>query len=184
MSKTADRQAVLTAQIADHLLAEGLGAASLRTIAAAVGTSDRMLLHYFPDKAALMAAALGEVARRMASALDQVAIEPMPFASLVAQLWAVVKTPDFKPYMRLWIEVAAAAGRDEGTYRQIASEIASGFTAWAAGRINVEDDAERQRLATLLLATIDGLALLDAIGLGDAVDAAVAGGGTLAHISI
>ena len=183
MTKTADRRAVLASRIADHLLDAGLGASSLRTIAAAVGTSDRMLLHYFPDKGALMAAALGEVARRMAVALEEVAIERMPFAPLVTVTWEVVKMPRFKPYMRLWLEVAAAAARGDVTYRRIAGAIASGFIAWGAGRLDGADDSERQRLATLLLATIDGLVLLDAVGLGDAADGAVAGGVAVAHIS-
>ncbi len=56
--------------IADHLLAEGLGAATLRPMAEAAGTSDRMLLYYFADKGELLTATLTRVAARMVSLLD------------------------------------------------------------------------------------------------------------------
>ena len=52
-------------RMADHLLAEGLGAATLRPLAAAAGTSDRMLLYYFNDKDELLSATLHRVAERM-----------------------------------------------------------------------------------------------------------------------
>lgn len=55
MEKTETRRQRILNQIADHLLATGLKDASLRHLAAAIGTSDRMLLWAF---AWIVAAAL------------------------------------------------------------------------------------------------------------------------------
>ncbi len=44
----------LLQSVMEHLEAEGLGAASLRQIAAAVATSHRMLVYHFGSKEALL----------------------------------------------------------------------------------------------------------------------------------
>lgn len=161
--------------MAGHLLHVGLGGASLRPLAAAAGTSDRMLLYYFTDKDDLLAATLGHIAARLARLLDETvgSPAPRPFPALLAELWAAVRSPGLQPYMRLWIELAARASRDEEPYRAIAGQIADGFLAWAAERLHVEREADRAPMAALLLATVDGLALLDAAGRGAMADGAV-----------
>ncbi|MEL0212249.1 MAG: TetR family transcriptional regulator, partial [Novosphingobium sp.] len=57
--------------LAEHLLETGLTQTSLRQLANAGGVSDRMLLYYFPDKAAVMAAAIERVAGSLAAALAE-----------------------------------------------------------------------------------------------------------------
>ena len=57
-----DRRDALIDRLADHMLAIGIGASSLRTLAKAAGTSDRMLLYYFRDKDELVAATLERIA--------------------------------------------------------------------------------------------------------------------------
>jgi len=165
------RQAALE-RMADYLLREGLGGASLRSLAAAAETSDRMLLYYFADKDELLTATLGEVAARLTRVLDAAGASPRPFPTLLAELWAAFRSPALQPYMRLWIELAARAGRGEEPYLGVAGRIADGFLAWAARRLQVEQEADRIPYAALLLATVDGLALLDAVGRGALADCA------------
>ena len=43
MARIEDRRALLLGKLADHVLAHGLSASSLRPLAKAAGTSDRML---------------------------------------------------------------------------------------------------------------------------------------------
>ncbi len=160
--------------MADHLLRVGLGGASLRPLAAAAGTSDRMLLYYFKDKDDLLAATLEHIAARLARLLDEAGVSaaPRPFRALLAEIWAVVRNPAVQSYMRLWIELAARAARGEEPHRPVAGRIADGFLAWAADRLHVEREADRAPLAALLLATVDGLVLLDAVGLGAVANSA------------
>lgn len=174
MSVRDTRREAALERMADHLLLEGLSGASLRPLAAAAGTSDRMLLYYFKDKDEMLTATLGRVMARLAGLLDETAAGPKPFAMLLAELWAAFRSPALQPYMRLWIELAASAARNEAPHRTIAGQIADGFHAWAAGRLLVEREADRLPLAALLLATVDGLALLDAVGRGGMADSAAA----------
>jgi len=169
--RDARRQAALE-RMADHLLREGLGGASLRPLAAAAGTSDRMLLYYFADKHELLAATLEKIAERLVHLLDEAGTGPRPFPTLLAEIWAAIRSPALQPYVRLWIELAASAARNERPHRAVAGQIADGFLAWAAGRLQVERESDRAALAAVLLATVDGLALLDAVGRGAAADSA------------
>jgi AcrR family transcriptional regulator len=170
-----DRRTQLIDRIADHLLEHGLSGASLRPMAAAAGTSDRMLLYYFPDREAVLTAALELVAAQMASGLEAaVPGGPLPFADLLRRLRTATRTPAFGRYMQLWLEVAARAARDEPPYRVIGETIGRGFLAWAAARLEVTHEGEKEARAALLLATLDGLALLDSVGLSIEADASAA----------
>ena len=64
------RRAEILDRVADHILVHGLGASSLRPLAKAAQTSDRMLLYYFSDKAELVAAALEIIAMRLTQILE------------------------------------------------------------------------------------------------------------------
>ena len=56
MTKPDSRRTEIVERLADHVLAHGLSASSLRPLAKAAGTSDRMLLYYFADKSEMMTA--------------------------------------------------------------------------------------------------------------------------------
>src|SRR5256885_17057738 len=59
------------AQVADYVLGHGLEGVSLRPLAAALGTSTRMLLYDFGSKEALLDEALAEIRRRLAERLAE-----------------------------------------------------------------------------------------------------------------
>ncbi len=175
MSIRDDRREAALDRMADHLLAAGLGGASLRALAAAAGTSDRMLLYYFSDKDELLAATLERVAGRLTALLDA-ALPPgtrMAFAPLLTRVWAAVGSPGLRPYMRLWLELAAAAARNPVPHGAIAEAIMAGFVAWAAAHLD-DSAGGRDASPALLLATMEGLLFLDAVGRRDLADAAVA----------
>ena len=167
--------------MADHLLREGLTGASLRPLAAAAGTSDRMLLYYFADKDELLTATLGHVADRLARLLDAASAGAgrRPFGMLLNEVWAAVRSPTLRPFLQLWLELAANAGRGLEPHRTAASQIADGFLAWAADRLEVEREEDRAGEAALLLATVDGLVLLEAVGRGEAADRAASARGLI-----
>ena len=160
----AQRRAVLLDAMADHLLEHGLAASPLRALAAAASTSDRMLLYYFADKDELLTALLEHVAARLATLLDAGdGGEPRPYATLLAQLWSSARAPAFRPFMLLFLELAAAAGRGNEPHRTAAGRIARGFAGWIAERLD-DGDGERHPRAALLLATLDGLFLMHSAG--------------------
>ncbi|KPF70803.1 hypothetical protein IP88_11365 [alpha proteobacterium AAP81b] len=167
MAKAAIRREAIIERVADFLLAEGLGAASLRPLAKAAGTSDRMLLYYFPDKDALIAAALEHAAGRLAARLAAIPETPRPAAQLEAEMLALTGGPEVWPFMCLAFEVTALAARGNAFYRATGGALAAGFLAWIAARLDVPD-AERGRTALAILRTVDGALYLRGTGLDDA----------------
>ena len=174
--KTRDeRREAAIERMADHVLAEGLGAATLRPLAAAAGTSDRMLLYYFADKDDLLTATLNRIATRMIAQLDG-AIPvgpPRPFAVLLQQVWAALASERLQLFMPLWLDLASGAARGLQPHRNIAGEIADGFLAWVTVRVRPDGAGEPASLAPLFLASIEGMYLLKAIGRGAMADAAM-----------
>ncbi len=168
------REALIEA-LANHLLQHGLREVSLRPLAAAVGTSDRMLLHYFENKNELLTATLVRVSDRLQSMLDAARPEPMPFAELLKLLVAMLKDEQVRPYMRLWLELAARAAGGDALYQTVASRIFDDFYAWIEASIRVEREADRAPTASLALATLEGLVLLDALGLDARIKSAMEG---------
>jgi AcrR family transcriptional regulator len=170
-----NRKAALVRAMADHVLAEGLGGVSLRPLASAVGTSDRMLLYYFPDKPALIAAVLEEVAARMITLLEAVkAPEPVPAEVLEARLLPMVLDPAVWPFMQLWLEMAAQAARGDEACARVGEGIARGFVAWLEAQLDLADASSRSAAALRLLMTIEGGVLLKSLGLSEGIAAIAA----------
>lgn len=175
MSIRNERRKAAIDRMADYLLRDGMGAASLRPLAAAAGTSDRMLLYYFSDREELLTVTLEHIAERLTDLLNQAIPADLRFPppELLIAIWAVVGSVKLRPYMRLWLELAAAASRDQQPYRAISAAIMHGFVGWVAGRLEVVQEAERSPTTSLLLATIEGALFLDAIGRRDMADLAI-----------
>lgn len=169
-----DRQGEWLDRLADFVLANGLAASSLRALASAAGTSDRMLLYYYPDKDAVMAATLERVAARMVGLLAAAApAQPVAYAALHAQMVPQLRDPAVWPYMRLWLEMAARAAQGDALYARVGEAIGRGFLAWIGSQLACTD-GERARLAACLLIKMEGMVLLLSLGLDDAVDQAFA----------
>ena len=173
--RDARREAAIE-RMADHLLSEGLGGATLRPLAAAAGTSDRMLLYYFADKDELLGATLDRIAARMIAQLDRaIPAEPCrPFAVLLAQVWAAVASEGLQTFMHVWLDLAAGAARGVRPHREIAGAIADGFLVWVSQRLEPEADGGPSALAPLFMTMIEGAHLLEAVGRGALAGQAVA----------
>jgi AcrR family transcriptional regulator len=153
-------------QLADQVLATGLNATSLRPLAAAVGTSDRMLLYYFPDKAALITAILGCIVERLQAMLNE-RVPPgrrVDAPEMVRTLWRLLREPQLRPYMQIWLELAGYASRGEEPHRTIGAAIAGGFLDWIGARLDAPERETREQ-ATTILTQIEGMLLLDAFGI-------------------
>lgn len=167
---TAPRHAALIDKLADHVLANGLAASSLRPLARAAGTSDRMLLYYFADKDAVIAAALERVAQRMVALLDMAA-PPVPLApdALRDHLAPLLSDQNVWPYMRVWLDMAARGAQGDAAIRAVGSGIGLAFLDWLGRHLAAED---REAAAARLLIEIEGTVLLASLGLDDAIAAA------------
>ena len=169
-----EKRDAIVDRLADHVLASGLAGSSLRPLAAAAGLSDRMLLYHFDNKADVMAAAIDRVAERLRVDLDRHASgEALPLERLTQRIVPIVLSSELWPYIRLWLEIVAAAALGDEFYRATGARIAEGFLAWCAGQIDSADEVSRGREAARLLVMIEGAALLHAIGQNKTVDQAI-----------
>lgn len=163
MSIKDDQREKVVERLAGHLLETGLARTSLRELARAAGVSDRMLLYYFADKAEVLGAAAIRVASQVASDLDAtlppgVTLPPGAMIRLSAELTA---TPQMRRFMRLWVEMIAAAARQEEPFVTIAAQVLANFRTFLAPRLDVPAGTDREALAGAIIALIDGLALVD-----------------------
>ncbi|MBL8674784.1 MAG: TetR/AcrR family transcriptional regulator [Rhodospirillales bacterium] len=174
MNKSEDRRAAIVDRLADFVLAEGLSASSLRPLADAAGTSDRMLLYYFKDKTEIVAAALERISQRLVAVLDAAAAPaPLPFDRLLPRLRRILLADAMRPYMRLWLEVAALAARGDPFHRAIGERLGRGFLAWGAAQLDSATPRQRAADAARLFVMLEGMVLLNSLGLGDVCDAAL-----------
>jgi AcrR family transcriptional regulator len=165
MARSPDRsrRRELLDTLVEDFAAGGVGDRSLRDIAAAVGTSHRMLLHYFGSRESLLVAIVEEVERRQMALLPELPTTP---ADHFSAMWADVRRPDLRPFERLFFECYARAANGEKPFDRM---LPGAVDDWLALTEGLAEPA----VARLGLAVIRGL-LLDLAATNDdaGVDAA------------
>lgn len=152
-----ERRDELLAAVVDAFAREGLGGRSLRDVAAAAGTSHRMLIHHFGSRAALLVAVVQEVEARQARVLD--ALDAAP-ADQLLQLWKHLSDPALRSFERLFFECYARGANGEAPFDQLIPDAVDSWLG-ATGEPAAADPA----LARLALAVVRGL-LLDLVATG------------------
>lgn len=100
------RRAATLDRATDYVLAHGLAGSSLRPLAAALGTSTRMLLYDFGSKEQLIAEVLAEARRRLAGTLAAyVDGTDADLAEIVRLAWSWLTAEEQVPYLRLFFQV-------------------------------------------------------------------------------
>jgi len=166
MAPKLEQREKVEAALGAHLLATGLSQTGLRALARAAGVSDRMLLYYFVDKAEALSCATSRVAANLAALVSEAipAGQRLPPLALMREAAALTTRPDVRPYMRLWVEIVAAAAREEAPYPLVAAQTMAGFMTWALDRLDLDPSEDREAAAAMVIATIDGIALVDICG--------------------
>ncbi|MFV1364158.1 helix-turn-helix domain-containing protein [Mycolicibacterium elephantis] len=159
------RQELLDALVAEFARA-GIGDRSLREVAAAIGTSHRMLLHHFGSRDELLLSIVEEVERRQMALLSE--LPPEPDRAIVA-MWTNLRRPQLRPFERLFFECYARGVQGEQPFARMLPGAVDAWLARAASSAPGFDPA----LTRLGLAVARGL-LLDLVATDDveAVDAA------------
>ncbi|MFJ9392669.1 GNAT family N-acetyltransferase [Nocardioides sp. NPDC101246] len=152
-----------------YALEHGLADLSLRPVAAAIGSSPRVLMFLFGNKDGLVKALL------VRARVDELAmIEPLPSSAMglpeaVTHVWAWLAAEEHRPLLRLWVEAyARSLVEPDGPWAGFAESTVNDWLALLAAsqpepeRTNPDGEARR----TLALATLRG-ALLDLLATGD-----------------
>ncbi len=148
-----------------YFLRHGVANLSLRPLAAAVGTSARMLLHYFGSKEALVAEVMEQVQRRLQESFKELLpgsgglkSNPLP------KFWKILSRKENLPSLRLLFEVQMLALQNPRRYRRYLTRSSA---SWR-GLIHRALPPNQQNgiSATLHNAVIDGL-LLELLSTGE-----------------
>src|SRR3954463_11865062 len=106
MTRATPRRDELAEAATDYALANGLIDLSLRPLAAAIGTSDRMLLYHFDGKDDLVATVL-RVSNDRSVAEVRALAPPGDVRTAVLTLGEAVTSPRLDRCQRLYVEAAA-----------------------------------------------------------------------------
>jgi AcrR family transcriptional regulator len=160
MARSQARDRLLAAAVG-HATQHGIADLSLRELAAAIGTSHRMLLYHFGSREGLLAA--------VASAVDAAQREALPVTVQDAlRQWESITDPRSSPMERLFFElyVHALLGRP-GTEGFLEASVEPWFAPIAAALVKAGvDEAAAAAEARLSLAVARGL-ILDLLATGD-----------------
>jgi AcrR family transcriptional regulator len=154
------RRGQLLDKLVEEFAAGGVGDRSLRDVAAAVGTSHRMLLHHFGSKEDLLVAIVEEVERRQMTLLPDLPTDP---ADNFAAMWSDVSRPELRGAERLFFECYARASQGEKPFDRM---IPGAVTGWLDEVDAVADFPVDQAFARLGMAVVRGL-LLDLVATDD-----------------
>ena len=160
--------------LAGYVLETGIEGLTLRPLARAAGTSDRMLLYHFGTKDALVSALLSYLAETYAGALDSAFPDERAASrrALAESVLAVTGEPDFAPFIRLWWQIVAGAALGNSAYRASAGAMADILLAWIAAHLPITDP-DPAAGARKILTVVEGALMLRTIGrsniAGDAV---------------
>jgi AcrR family transcriptional regulator len=170
------RRKLLDAAI-EHIAANGISDLSLRELAAAIGTSHRMLIHHFGSKERLWVEVIRAVEDRQREVLAEIVPDPaQPPADALRAWWRHISDPALWPNERLFFEVYAQALQGSPHAQPLLDGIVDLWVEPLA-RIAVargEDETRARAEARLGIAVTRGL-LLDLLATRDraAVDAAM-----------
>ena len=164
------RRAELLNACYGYVLEHGLAGLSLRPLAAATGTSPRVLLYLFGSKEQLVRELLARARQEQISLLAGLLGADVPDAGLEAladRLWNLLSSPGQRPMVRLTYEAfLRSVSRDPGPWEGFAAETARDYRDLLISAQPGAHPADAEATATRTLALIRGL-LLDLLAQGD-----------------
>lgn len=163
----------------DEAFDEGLSRLSFGRVAKRLGTSDRMVVYYFPSKEVLIGDVLGAIGTRLQSALAP------SFSSkfsgrddVLRAAWPVVTAREHDPLFALYFEASGLAASGREPYRTLVPILVHSWIEWVATFLE-GTPARRRREASATIAVLDGLLLLRQLAGPETADRAADGLGIL-----
>jgi len=151
--------------LASHVLEHGLQGASLRPLAKAAGTSDRMLIYHFGNKQQLLIDLLEYLASQYSASLDTAmgGRRAANRKACLARILTESRKPSMQPFMVLWWEIVAGAARGFPGYHEASQKVISHLLDWLEKEMPV-NDPDPKGGARYLLTLIEGAQMLSVVG--------------------
>lgn len=178
MSRTPDeaRRAELLDRSVDYVCRHGLAELSLRPLAKAVGSSPRVLLHYFGSKENLVVEIVRRGRARQRAMMARLKLSDLSPRQISRALWNEWSKPEWEPLTRLSFEIYTIAMQDASRFPGYLENAVNEWLSALEGCAQVPGYSrkESRALATVLIAGFRGF-LLDLFATHDRerIDAAV-----------
>lgn len=152
--------------------ADGLSKLTFGRVAARLGTSDRIVVYYFPSKNDLITAVLLAVGAQLQETIAAAMASPVAdHLGLARAAWPVLARAESDPIFALFFEANGLAASGNEPYRSIVPGLVTAWIDWASEFIT--GNAEHRRAeAEAVVALLDGLLLLRQLAGPDAADRA------------
>lgn len=167
------RQTELLEAAYRYALTHGLGEMSLRPLAAAIGSSPRVLLFLFGSKDGLVRALLARARSDELALLDQLRdtadTEPIGLGAAVEETWKWLAAEEHRPLLKLWAEAyARSLSEPDGPWGGFARATVEDWLDVLANCQPTQDKTSADGIArrTLALAVLRG-GLLDLLATGN-----------------
>lgn len=129
------RRDELLERIVDYVVEHGIAQLTLRGLAAAVGSNNRMLLYYFGSREALIVEALHGAEPRfpgMAGVLVALDDRDAPLESRLQGAWQLIADPANRAFHRLFFEIFGLAGFERERFDALLGAIGTEWVSHAA----------------------------------------------------
>jgi AcrR family transcriptional regulator len=159
------RKATLLDSLIAYLVKRGIADLSLRPMAAAVGTSARLLIFHFGSKERLLLEVLGELQSRLQCSLSDLLDEPRPARSAPLRLfwdWAL-NDANFVQ-LRVIYQLHILAAQDHKTYGKYLKR--NSLNWLESVQAALQPSQRTPAFATLIVAVFDGL-FIEVMSTGD-----------------
>ncbi|MEN9804243.1 MAG: hypothetical protein RIS41_1090 [Actinomycetota bacterium] len=150
---------ILEAAVA-FVLEDGLSRLTFGAVASRIGTSDRMVVYYFPSKNELIVEVLRAIAGRLQDALRSSLLTRVPnHVEFVRAVWPSLANRRSDAVFAVFFEASGLASAGIEPYRSLAPALMNSWITWAEDSIE-GNKAHRREEAAAAIATVDGLLLL------------------------
>jgi len=153
-----ERRAALLAACTDELLRHGLLKLTLAKMAAAAGTSPRMLLYHFGTRDQLVLEALHEARRRQQDVFGELlALRPdVSYATVLTEAWDAITAPELRPYLRLFGQLYDLPP-DQTPWTEFRVRSITDWLPTIEAGLRADGHPDAAALATAVIAVVRGL---------------------------
>lgn len=141
-------------------LAEGVGALTFGRLAKRMGTSDRVIVYYFPSKSTLVSEVLVEIGNQLQAVLAKAFTQSAAgHRQLAKAAYRVLARADTDAIFAVYFEACGLAAAGAQPFRDLAGALVEGWVTWLSGFFG-GNAKQRRAEAEATLALIDGVLLM------------------------
>ncbi len=165
MEKFNKKKIEISNKLAHCIIENGMKNSSLRQLASAIGTSDRMLLHYYQNKEELMNDVFYIISNKLINILSKKIKRRLSLPEFIVYLYNEMNDKEMSKFMRVSMELMTyGINGDEDYYKKISKRQIDIFVEWIKNSIDVKENENIIELSSFVLILIDGMLLLNSVG--------------------